>query len=201
MATAQIEFGDEMPSVCAYCGAPADSLVAHEFHYKEADKGGMIIPIILPGLIGWITVPTSKGRERHQKVELPFCVDHQRHWRHRTIVRTLNALVLIAISIIAVIVGVKFHIPLLILTPGAAFLIGACVDAIVHWTAIRSTFVDTNNVILVGVSAEFEDQLVDLRKKRYEEGRVSSPIIGGFSFPESPASHGGEEENPFANLE
>jgi hypothetical protein len=103
-------------------------------------------------------------------------------------------------AILLVVLGFRLHTPILIGAVVPYVIIGACIDLIVRWTSIRATFVDTNNVTLAGVCPTFDEELVELRRKRETEGGPPKPIIGSYSFPDPSQCKQEEDDNPFANL-
>jgi hypothetical protein len=95
--------------------------------------------------------------------------------------------------------------PILGAAPAPAILFSAVVLAVLHFSSIRLVDFDDRMLTLCGVTPEFEDQLIELRKSR---GAMKAHRSPGPELPSTPSTAKqprpqgpeGGEDNPFANF-
>jgi hypothetical protein len=202
MATTTYEYDEELPAICARCGEPATTTASKQLHHKEGG-GGFILPILLPGLFGWIVIRGS-SREWWVTAKLPFCDAHKNGWRAQKIAGWSTFGVILLVLLVLGLVGGAKAADLIIGTifGGSiiAAFIGLLVAAVLESFTVQVGLLDRKTIKLSGVHEDFVGQVLKLRRE--QELKKQPPLIGGaFQFPQPTGdSPPDQEDNPFANL-
>jgi hypothetical protein len=167
---------DELPRVCAQCGARASERVVRTFSWHPQ----WIIVTIVAGLLVYIILAAILTKRMVLRV--PFCEKHTNHWFKRNLIIWLSAAVIGMVGVVALVVFSKANpgggdrlTGMLCISAAVLGLVWLIVTMVLQNSAIRPTEISDRSITLKGVCAEFADAVEENdfrprgRSRRYED--------------------------------
>jgi uncharacterized membrane protein YqjE len=159
MAKCEINYrlaeSNNIPTVCAQCGAPATTQCRREFTWYPPWLMVLAIFWLVPFLIAALVAT------RRMKLKVPFCEQHRRHFSLRSMTLGFGIVGLIALMV-AIIVGIEPGSDLKTIAIATWFILFIAWFVAIAWqgqTAIRATEITARDMILVNVHESYAKEI------------------------------------------
>jgi hypothetical protein len=149
---------DDLPSVCARCGTPAQHRVRRTFAWYPS----WVILLLFAGVLPYLIVSSVLRKQR--TVPVPLCDRHAKHWRWRTILTYGALLGLCLVGVSSMVFADREWGPTANMVAGLVCIGAVC--ALFPWlimvlilqaTSIRAVEITDDSITLTGLSQEFAD--------------------------------------------